>query len=141
MLSLFSKWPKKHKLGRGHLWNAKLTETQIFIELSNLLESSLIELVRSLCELERLFTKLERYLLPLKSSLIQIESSLYIFMFEFLLIWLSIDVRLLDRFMSSFVKFCSAIKGEVKNVSANQRSRPPSFFSNQPEKLKLCGGH
>ena len=40
----FPNGPQKHKLGRGHLWNAKLTETQIFSELSTLLESSIIQI-------------------------------------------------------------------------------------------------
>ena len=49
-------------LQRPKLWNAKLTETQIFSELSIEIESSLIELKSSLIEL--------------KSSLIQLESSM-----------------------------------------------------------------
>ena len=44
------------------VWNAKLTETRIFRELSIEIESSLIELKSSLIQLE--------------SSLIQLESSL-----------------------------------------------------------------
>ena len=46
----------------AHVWNAKLTETQIFRELSISIESSLIELKNSLIQL--------------KSSLIQLKSSL-----------------------------------------------------------------
>ena len=54
----------------GHLvWNAKLTETQIFSEPSFEIESSLIELKSFLIELES-------PLIQLKNSLIQLESSL-----------------------------------------------------------------
>ena len=42
------------------------------------------------------------------------------------------------------VKFCwipfSGFRGEVENVSANQRPGRPSCFSNQPEKHKRCRG-
>ena len=42
------------------------------------------------------------------------------------------------------VKFCSilfsAFRGEVKNVSANQRPGWPSCYSDQPEKHKLGRG-
>ena len=43
------------------------------------------------------------------------------------------------------VKFCwipfSGFRGEVENVSANQRSGRPSYFSDRPEKHKLGRGH
>ena len=51
------------------LWNAKLTETRIFRELSIEIESSLVELKSSLIELKSSLVQLE-------SSLIQFESSL-----------------------------------------------------------------
>ena len=35
----------------------------------------------------------------------------------------------------------SGFRGEVKNVSANQRPGRPSCFSDRPEKHKLCRGH
>ena len=35
----------------------------------------------------------------------------------------------------------SGFRGEVENVSANQRPGRPSCFSDQPEKHKLCRGH
>ena len=35
----------------------------------------------------------------------------------------------------------SCFRGEVENVSANQRPGRPSFFSDRPEKHKLCRGH
>ena len=54
---------------RPELWNAKLTETRIFRELSFEIESSLIELKSSLIQLKS-------SLIQLKSSLIQLESSL-----------------------------------------------------------------
>ena len=54
------------------VWNAKLTETQIFSELSIEIESSLIELKSSLIQLKSSF-------IQLKSSLIQLESSLYMY--------------------------------------------------------------
>ena len=42
------------------------------------------------------------------------------------------------------MKFCwipfSGFRGEVENVSANQRPGRPSCFSDQPEKHKLCRG-
>ena len=50
-------------------WNAKLTETRIFRELSIEIESSLIELKSSLIQLKS-------SLIQLMSSLIQLESSL-----------------------------------------------------------------
>ena len=53
------------------LWNAKLTETRIFRELSIQIESSLIELKSSLIQLES-------SLIQLESSLIQLKSSLYL---------------------------------------------------------------
>ena len=34
----------------------------------------------------------------------------------------------------------SPFRGEVKNVSANQRPGRPSYFSDRPEKHKLCRG-
>ena len=34
----------------------------------------------------------------------------------------------------------SGFRGEVKNVSANQRPGRPSCFSDQPKKHKLCRG-
>ena len=54
------------------LWNAKLTETRVFRELSNEIESSLIELKSSLIQLES-------SLIQLESSLIQLLSSLYMY--------------------------------------------------------------
>ena len=43
------------------------------------------------------------------------------------------------------VKFCwfpfSGFRGEVENVSANQRSGRPSCFFDRPEKHKLGRGH
>ena len=53
---------------RRAVWNAKLTETRIFTELSIELKSSLIQLNSSLIEL-----------IQLESSLIQLESSLYMY--------------------------------------------------------------
>ena len=50
------------------VWNAKLTETRIFRELSIEIESSLIELKSSLIQLKS-------SLIQLESSLIQLESS------------------------------------------------------------------
>ena len=61
------------------LWNAKLTETQIFSELSIEIESSLIELKSSLIQLKSSLIQLESSLIQLESSLIQLESSLYMF--------------------------------------------------------------
>ena len=58
------------------LWNAKLTETQIFSELSIEIESSLIELKSSLIQLKSSLIQLESSLIQLESSLIQLESSL-----------------------------------------------------------------
>ena len=55
-----------------YVWNAKLTETQIFSELSIEIEGSLIELKSSLIQLKS-------SLIQLKSSLIQLESSLYMY--------------------------------------------------------------
>ena len=49
------------------VWNAKLTETQIYSELSIEIESSLIELKSSLIQLKS-------SLIQLESSLIQLES-------------------------------------------------------------------
>ena len=59
-----------------YLWNAKLTETQIFSELSIEIESSLIELKSSLIQLESSLIQFESSLIQLESSLIQLESSL-----------------------------------------------------------------
>ena len=61
------------------VWNAKLTETQIFSELSIEIESSLIELKSSLIQLKSSLIQLESSLIQLESSLIQLESSLYMF--------------------------------------------------------------
>ena len=58
------------------VWNAKLTETQIFSELSIEIESSLIELKSSLIQLQSSLIQLESSLIQLESSLIQLESSL-----------------------------------------------------------------
>ena len=54
------------------VWNAKLTETRIFRELSIEIESSLIELKSSLIQLKS-------SLIQLESSLIQLLSSLYVY--------------------------------------------------------------
>ena len=88
-------WQPTYTSGEYHywfLWNAKLTETQIFSELSfllasliiqiesnlNELSSSLIKLESYLFEWESSLIQLESYLIQLKSSLIQIERSLYL---------------------------------------------------------------
>ena len=55
-----------------NVWNAKLTETRIFRELSIEIENSLIELKSSLIELKS-------SLIQLESSLIQLLSSLYMY--------------------------------------------------------------
>ena len=45
-------------------------------------------------------------------------------------------------FLSSFVEFRSAVfRGEVENVSANQRPGRPSCFTDRPEKHKIGRGH
>ena len=62
-----------------HLWNAKLTETRIFRELSIEIESSLIELKSSLILLKSSLIQLESSLIQLESSLIQLLSSLYMY--------------------------------------------------------------
>ena len=54
------------------VWNAKLTETRIFKELSIEIESSLIELKSSLIQLKS-------SLIQLESSLIQLLSYLYMY--------------------------------------------------------------
>ena len=76
---------------RYSLWNAKLTETRIFRELSIEIEklqssissieieSSLIELKSSLIELKSSLIQLESSLIQLESSLIQLLSSLYMY--------------------------------------------------------------
>ena len=61
------------------VWNAKLTETRIFRELSIKIESSLIELKSSLIQLESSLIQLESSLIQLESSLIQLLSSLYMY--------------------------------------------------------------
>ena len=58
-------------LFRGVVRNAKLTETQIFRDLSIEIESSLIKLKSSLIQLERYLIQLEISIIQLKSSLIQ----------------------------------------------------------------------
>ena len=68
-------WPIR---GLG-VWDAKLTETQIFRELSISIESSLIELKSSLIELNSSLIQLKSSLFQLGSSLIQLESSLYMY--------------------------------------------------------------
>ena len=62
----------RYTYGTCALWNAKLTETRIFRELSIEIESSLIQLKSSLIQLES-------SLIQLESSLIQLESSLYMY--------------------------------------------------------------
>ena len=61
------------------LWNAKLTETRIFRELSIEIEISLIELKSSLIQLKSSLIQLESSLIQLESSLIQLLSSLYMY--------------------------------------------------------------
>ena len=63
-------------VGMPCLWNAKLTETRIFRELSIKTESSLIELKSSLIQLKSSLIQLKSSLIQLESSLIQLESSL-----------------------------------------------------------------
>ena len=58
---------------KSTLWKAKLTETQIFRELSIEIESSLIQLKSSLIQ----HTQLESSLIELLSSVIKLESSLF----------------------------------------------------------------
>ena len=62
-----------------YLWNAKLTETRIFRELSIVIESSLIELKSSLIQLKSSLIQLESSVIQLESSLIQLLSSLYMY--------------------------------------------------------------
>ena len=64
-----------------NLWNAKLTETRIFRELSIVIESPLIELKSSLIQLQiqSSLIQLESSLIQLESSLIQLLSSLYMY--------------------------------------------------------------
>ena len=64
---------------RWIVWNAKLTETRIFRELSIEIESSLIELKISLIQLKISLNQLESSLIQLESSLIQLLSSLYMY--------------------------------------------------------------
>ena len=61
------------------IWNAKLTETRIFRELSIEIESSLIQLKSSLIQLKSSLIQLESSVIKLESSLIQLLSSLYIY--------------------------------------------------------------
>ena len=61
----------------SYIWNAKLTETRVFRELSIEIESSLIELKSSLIQLESSLIQLESSLIQLESSVIQLLSSLY----------------------------------------------------------------
>ena len=49
-------------------------------------------------------------------------------------------VEILLHIMFRWIPF-SSFRGEVENVSANQRSGWPSCFSDQPEKHKLGRGH
>ena len=65
--------------GIPSIWNAKLTETRIFRELSIEIESSLIELKSSLIELKSSLIELKISLIQLESSLIQLLSSLYMY--------------------------------------------------------------
>ena len=62
-----------------NIWNAKLTKTRIFRELSIEIESSLIELKSSLIQLKSSLIQLESSLIQLESSLNQLLSSLYIY--------------------------------------------------------------
>ena len=61
------------------IWNAKLTETHIFRELSIEIESYLIELKSSLIQLKSSLIQLESSLIQLESSLIHLLSSLYMY--------------------------------------------------------------
>ena len=62
------------------LWNAKLTETRIFRELSIEIESSLIELKSSLIQLKSSLNKLESSLIRLCTELFNsiVELSIYV---------------------------------------------------------------
>ena len=57
------------------VWNAKLTETQLFRELSFEIENSLIQLRSSLIQLKSSLIQLESSFIQLESSFIQLESS------------------------------------------------------------------
>ena len=72
----FKRWHHQRIQPATIVWNAKLTETQIFSELSIEIESSLIELKSSLIQLKSSLIQLESSLIQLESSLIQLESSL-----------------------------------------------------------------
>ena len=61
------------------VWNAKLTETRIYSELSIEIESSLIEFKSYLIQLESSLIQLESSLIQQESYLIQLLSSLYIY--------------------------------------------------------------
>ena len=50
------------------------------------------------------------------------------------------DVEIFLRVKFRQIPFTD-FRGEVKNVSANHRPGRPSFFSDRPEKHKLCRGH
>ena len=49
------------------------------------------------------------------------------------------DVKILLPVKFRWIPF-SRLRGEVENVSANQRPGRPSCFSDRPEKHKLCRG-
>ena len=112
--SCFSDRPETHKLGRGH-WD--LASCQVSL---NSVQRFLRRSRKCLSQSETRAAILLFSIVPKNTNLVE-------------------DVEIL-----LLVKFCWILfrrfRGEVENVSANQRPGRPSCFSDQPEKHKLCRG-
>ena len=111
----FSDRPEKHKLGRGR-WD--LSSCQVLVN------------------------SVQRFQRRSRKYLSQSETRAAILFF-----WsarkntnLVEDVEILLPVKFRWIPF-RGFRGEVENVSANQRPGRPSCFSDRPEKHKLCRGH
>ena len=109
--SCFSDWPKKHKFGRGR-W--QLASCQL-----------------SLNSVQRFQRRSRKYL-----SKSEARAAILFFRSAQKSQNLVEDVEILVPVKFRWIPF-SGFRGEVENVSANQRPGRPSCFSDRPEKHKL----
>ena len=114
--SCFSDQPKKHKLGRGH-WD--LASCQVSL---NSVQGFQRRSRKCLSQSQARAAILLFYPIgPKNTNLVE-------------------DVEILLPVKFRWIPF-SGFRGEVQNVSANQRPGRPSCFSDRPEKHKLGRGH
>ena len=121
--SCFSDWPEKHKLGRGR-WD--LASCQVSL-------NSIQRFQRRSPKCENLsWTDDGRCAMTIAHSSLRLRWAKNSNLLE--------DIEILLLVMFLLIPF-NGFRGEVENVSANQRPGRPSCFSDRPKKHKLGRGH